>query len=191
MSHSTFLPSTFNGTSTFDAPPATRRQSAAATAGASASARWPWIAIAGCLLMFFALAANHFSHGRVDEASEALHSTWLPAVDKLTDLQSEMKDLAGRAERRSAWTPGQLRGRISDRLGQFAAWTAEPLPGMDASTPELVRVLQQRWADYLAMPDVDTPARAARLHDATTALERLSAHCLARSQAQADIAAGR
>jgi len=163
MSHSTFLPSTFNGTSTLEAPirPASSRPEGAP--------RWPWI----------------------DSASEALHSTWMPAVDKLANIQAQVKDLNGEAARRTAWTPGQLRGRISDDIGRFAQWMALPHAGMDASTPELLRVLQQRWSDYLAMPDVDTPARAARLHDAATALERLSAHCLAQSQIQADIAAGR
>jgi len=185
MSHSTFLPSTFNGTSTLEAPsrPTSARQEAAP--------RWPWIAIAGCVLMFAVLALNHIGQGRVDGASEALHSTWMPAVDKLADIQLQVKDLNGEAARRSAWTPGQLRGRISDDIGRFAQWMALPHAGMDASTPELLRALQQRWGDYLAMPDVDTPARAARLHDAATALERLSAHCLAQSQIQADIAAGR
>lgn len=185
MSHSTFLPSTFNGTSTLEAPsrPASARQASAP--------RWPWIAIAGCVLMFAVLALNHLGQGRIDRASEALHSTWMPAVDKLADIQAQVKDLSGEATRRSAWTPGQLRGRISDDIGRFASWMALPHAGMDASTPELLRVLQQRWDDYLAMPDVDTPARAARLRDAAAALERLSAHCLAQGLAQADIAAGR
>lgn len=185
MSHSTFLPSTFNGASTLDAP------RASVAVRPTATSRWPWIAIVGCALMFAVLGLNQWGNQRVDRASEALHSTWMPAVDKLAGLQSELKDLSGQSARRSAWTPGQLRGRISDELARFDTWMAQARPGMDASTPELLRVLQQRWADYLAMPDVDTPARAARLHDAASALERLSAHCMAQSQAQADIAAGR
>lgn len=184
MSHSTFLPSTFNGASTFDVP-------RMATSSPKVSApRWPWIAVLGCALMFAALALSQWGNHRVDTASEALHGTWMPAVEQLSAVQGELKDLAGQDKRRSTWTPGQLRGRISDGLNRFEAWMAQPRPGLDASTPELLRVLQQRWADYLAMPDVDTPARAARLHDAATALERLSAHCMAQSQAQADIAAG-
>lgn len=185
MSHSTFLPSTFNGTSTLEAP------SRPASVRPETAPRWPWIAIAGCVLMFALLALNHLGQRRIDGASEALQSTWMPALDKLGDLQAQVQDLAGNAPRRSAWTPGQLRGRISDDIGRFASWMALPHAGMDASTPELLRVLQQRWGDYLAMPDVDTPARAARLHDAAAALERLSAHGLAQSQALADIAAGR
>jgi len=185
MSHSTFLPSTFNGTSTLEVP------SRPASARTEAAPRWPWIAIAGCVLMFAVLALNHLGQAHMDSASEALHSTWMPAVDKLADIQTQVKDLSGVATQRSAWTPGQLRGRISDDIGRFALWMAQPHAGMDASAPELLRVLQQRWDGYLAMPDVDTPARAARLHDATAALERLSVHCLAQSLAQADIAAGR
>lgn len=185
MSHSTFLPSTFNGTAPLEAP------SRPASARPEAAPRWPWIAMAGCVLMFALLALNHLGQRHMDGAAEALHSTWMPAVDKLADLQSQLKDLSGEATQRSAWTPGQLRGRISDGLARFDTWMTPSRPGMDASTPELLRVLQQRWADYLAMPDVDTPARAARLHDALTALERLSAHCLAQGLAQADIAAGR
>jgi hypothetical protein len=186
MSHSTFLPSTFNGLPELAAP-------ARATPAHldEAAPRWPWIAIAGCVLMFATLLWTQHSQGRMAQASQALESTWLPAVDRLTDLQTSFKELSGDLRPSSTWTPGQRRGRITDELGRLSAWTASHRADLDASTPALLDAVQQRWAEHVGMPDVDTPARAARLRDADNALARLISHCVAQSRAQADIAAGR
>ncbi len=185
MSHSTFLQSTFNAASTFDADP-----SQAPATSANTDARWPWIAIAACALMFVVVTLNQFSHNRVERASQALQTTWLPAVDKLSDLQVELRDLADAATRSGTWTPGQLRGRITDHIQAMSTWLALHQQDIDDVTPEKLQTLKQRWADYLATPDEPTGTRMARLQEALTALEQLTTHCLAQSRAQADIAAG-
>lgn len=196
MSHSTFLPSTFNGLSALDATsgtPHTHDQ-----AEDDAPARWPWVAIAGCVLMFAAMAFDQVSQARMERASQALHSTWLPAVEQLADVQLTLRDLSGEAARRSAWTPGQLRGRISDDLGQLSHRLAPTNPAMDTQTPELMRTLRQRWHDYTALADASNdgqaqavaPEHAERLRAVVEALTRLNAQCLVQSQAQAERAAG-
>lgn len=185
MSHSTFLPSTFTGLPSLESaasPPEARGE---------AAARWPWVAIAGCVLMFALMALNHAGQARMARASQALHTTWLPAVDQLAELQLAVRDLSGEAAQRSAWTPGQLRGRISDDLAQLSHKLTPAHLAPDAHTPELVRALQQRWAAYTAMSEVDGPERAAHLLEVAEALALLNGHCLAQSQAQADVAAGR
>ena len=212
MSHSTFLPSTFNGLPALDAAagtphtPGHTHDHRHAHAEDDAPARWPWVAIAGCVLMFAAMAFDQVSQARMARASQALHSTWLPTVEQLADVQLTLRDLSGEATQRSAWTPGQLRGRISDDLVQLAHRLAPTNPAMDAQTPELMRALQQRWHDYTALADASngahtdatnqtatqaaTPEHAERLRAVAAALTRLSEQCLAQSQAQAERAAG-
>lgn len=206
MSHSTFLPSTFNGLSALDAAAGTphTHDHRHDHAEDDAPARWPWVAIAGCVLMFAAMAFDQISQARMARASQALHSTWLPTVEQLADVQLTLRDLSGEAARRSAWTPGQLRGRISDDLDQLAQRLASTNPAMDAQTPELMRTLRQRWHDYTALADASngaqtdgrtdtptpTPEHAVRLRAVAAALTRLSEQCLAQSQAQAGQAAG-
>lgn len=162
---------------------------------APSAANWAWIAIVGCLLVFAAMALSGHSEARMARASVALQLTWLPTVERVTDLQVELSDLANGAVPPEAWTPGQVRGRISDGIERLATWTEAHQQNLDADTPALLGRLRQRWAEYLALAHSDTPQHrlqgAERLHEALAAMEQLSAHCLAQSRAQADIAAGR
>lgn len=165
------------------------------TGAAAPPANWAWIAIVGCLLVFAAMALSGHSEARMARASVALQLTWLPTVERVTDLQVELSDLANGAVPPEAWTPGQVRGRISDGIERLATWTEAHQQNLDADTPALLGRLRLRWAEYLALANSNAPEHrvqtAERLHDALAALEQLSAHCLAQSRAQADIAAGR
>ena len=175
--------------------PLLRQPAPSLSSVAPSTANWAWIAIVGCLLVFAAMALSGHSEARMARASVALQLTWLPTVERVTDLQVELSDLAHGAVPPEAWTPNQVRGRISDGIERLTTWTEAHQQNLDADTPALLDHLRQRWTAYLALANSDAPEHrvqgAERLHDALMAMEQLSAHCLAQSRAQADIAAGR